>query len=101
MQYVAKFGVPLACASKKNGVAELSSLQSAGKHFRRHVRDVYVDDLITAEQAMDKLINEELHHQVCISNQEIIDKYLIFSESFEVWHKSRNCREILRIINTQ
>ena len=68
MQYVAKFGVPLACASKKNGVAELSSLQSAGKHFRRHVRDVYVDDLI----------NEELHHQACISNQEIIDKYLIF-----------------------
>ena len=78
MQHVAKFGVPLACAPKMNGVAELSSLQSAGKHFRRHVRDVYVDDLITAEQAMDKLIDEELHHQVCISNQEIIDKYLIF-----------------------
>ena len=90
MQYVAKFGVPLACAPKMKGVAELSSLQSAGKHFRRHVRDIYVDDLI----------NEELHHQVCISNQEIIDKYLIFSESFEVWYKSRDCKEILRIINT-
>ena len=78
MQHVAKFGVPLACASKMKGVAELSSLQSAGKRSRRHVRDVYVDDLITAELAMDKLIDEELHHQVCISNQEIIDKYLIF-----------------------
>lgn len=101
MQYVAKFSVPLACAPKMNGVAELSSLQSAGKRSRRHVRDVYVDNLITTEQAMDKLIDEELHHQACISNQEIIDKYLIFSESFEVWNKSRDCREILRIINTQ
>lgn len=36
---------------------------------------------ITAEQALDKLVNEELRHQVCISRQEIIDKYMVFVSS--------------------
>lgn len=43
--------------------------------------DAYVDGFITAEQALDKLVKEELRHQVCISRQEIIDKYLIFVSS--------------------
>lgn len=46
--------------------------------------DAYVDGLITAEKAMDALVREELKHQVCISNQEIIDKYLTFIESVEL-----------------
>lgn len=40
--------------------------------------DAYVDGLITAEQALGKLINERLRDHVCILKQEIIDKYLRF-----------------------
>lgn len=43
--------------------------------------DAYVDGFITADQALDKLVKEELRHQVCISKQEIIDKYLTFVSS--------------------
>ena len=43
--------------------------------------DAYVDGFINAQQALDKLVNEALHHQVCISNQAIIDKYLQFLKS--------------------
>lgn len=43
--------------------------------------DAYVDGFITADQALDKLVKEELRHQICISKQEIIDKYLTFVSS--------------------
>lgn len=43
--------------------------------------DAYVDGFITTDQALDKLVKEELRHQVCISKQEIIDKYLTFVSS--------------------
>ncbi len=46
--------------------------------------DAYIDGMITAEKAMDELVKEELKHQVCIGNQEIIDKYLSFVESVEI-----------------
>lgn len=45
--------------------------------------DAYIDGFITPEMAMDRLINEKLHHQICILSQEIIDRYLKFVESFE------------------
>ena len=35
--------------------------------------DAYTDGYMTAEMAMDKLINETLRHQGCILNQEIIN----------------------------
>lgn len=44
--------------------------------------DAYVDGLISAEQAIQRLMNERIHHQVCILNQEIIDKYLTFETSY-------------------
>ena len=44
----------------------------------------YIDGMITVDKAMDELVKEELKHQVCISNQEIIDKYLSFVESVEI-----------------
>ena len=46
--------------------------------------DAYIDGMITAEKAMDELVKEELEHQVCIGNQEIIDKYLSFVEAIEI-----------------
>ena len=46
--------------------------------------DAYVDGLINADQAMGKLINERLRNQICILNQEIIEKYLYFVESIEL-----------------
>ena len=45
--------------------------------------DAYVDGSMTAEMALGKLIKEELKHQVCISNQLIIDRYLTFKESIQ------------------
>lgn len=33
---------------------------------------------------MDELVKEELKHQVCIGNQEIIDNYLSFVEAVEI-----------------
>ncbi len=45
--------------------------------------DAYVDGFITAEQAIDQLVKEELKHQICIRNQEIIDRFLKFKESIE------------------
>ena len=62
--------IAIEAAAKKMGVttAELTQrLQKQG--------------LITADQALDKLVKEELRHQVCISKQEIIDKYLNFVSS--------------------
>lgn len=45
--------------------------------------DAYVDGFITAEQAIDQLVKQDLKHQVCIRNQEIISKFLHFRESIE------------------
>lgn len=46
--------------------------------------DAYVDNSMTAEMAIGKLINEDLKHQICISNQSIIDRYLRFQEFIEL-----------------
>lgn len=43
--------------------------------------DAYVDGFITAEQALGQLVSAELRHQICISNQEILDRYLHFQEA--------------------
>jgi len=43
--------------------------------------DAYVDGFITAQQALDKLVDEKLRHQICINNQSIIDRYLHFVKS--------------------
>ena len=43
--------------------------------------DAYIDGSMVAEMALGKLVKEELKHQVCISNQVIIDQYLAFKES--------------------
>ena len=51
--------------------------------------DAYIDGTMTAEVAMGRLIKEELRHQVCISNQEIIDRYLVFQESTDVTGQER------------
>lgn len=41
----------------------------------------YMIGRITAEQALGQLQYTKTNHQICILNQEIIDKYLIFIES--------------------
>lgn len=46
--------------------------------------DAYIDGRMTPEMAMGELIKEDLRHQVCILNQEIIDRYIIFVESIEI-----------------
>ena len=46
--------------------------------------DSYIDGRMTPEMAMGELIKEDLRHQVCILNQEIIDRYLSFIESIEI-----------------
>lgn len=41
----------------------------------------YEKGIITAEQALGQLKYKEVNHQICILNQEIVDKYLAFTSS--------------------
>lgn len=41
----------------------------------------YENDIITAEQALGQLRYKKVNHQICILNQEIIDRYLTFKHS--------------------
>ena len=41
----------------------------------------YENGIITAEQALGQLRYKRVNHQICILNQEIIDKYLTFKKS--------------------
>lgn len=44
----------------------------------------YENGIITAEQALGQLRYKEVNHQICILNQEIVDKYLTFISSEEI-----------------
>lgn len=46
--------------------------------------DAYIDGHMTPEMAMGELVKENLRHQVCILNQEIINKYLTFTEAVKI-----------------
>lgn len=46
--------------------------------------DAYIDGRMTPEMAMGELVKEDLRHQVCILNQEIINKYLTFTEAIKI-----------------
>ena len=46
--------------------------------------DAYIDGRMTPEMAMGELVKEDLRHQVCILNQEIINQYLTFVEAIEL-----------------
>lgn len=41
----------------------------------------YENGIITADQALGQLKYKKVNHQICILNQEIIDKYLLFISS--------------------
>ena len=41
----------------------------------------YENGFITAEQALGQLKYKKVNHQICILNQEIVDKYLSFTSS--------------------
>ena len=41
----------------------------------------YEKGIITAEQALGQLRYKKINHQICILNQEVIDKYLFYIES--------------------
>ena len=41
----------------------------------------YENGIITAEQALGQLKYKAVNHQICILNQEIVDKYLTFISS--------------------
>lgn len=47
----------------------------------------YENGRITAEQALGQLRYKKVNHQLCIRNQEIIDKFLQFKESYNPNHK--------------
>lgn len=42
----------------------------------------YEKGIITAEQALGQLKYKKVNHQLCILNQSIIDRYLVFVESY-------------------
>lgn len=41
----------------------------------------YENGIITADQALGQLKYKKVNHQICILNQEIIDKHLLFISS--------------------
>ena len=41
----------------------------------------YENGIITAKQALGQLRYKKVNHQICILNQEIVDKYLTFISS--------------------
>lgn len=41
----------------------------------------YEKGIITAEQALGQLRYKKVNHQICILNQKVIDKYLLYVES--------------------
>lgn len=41
----------------------------------------YENGIITAEQALGQLRYKKVNHQICILNQEIVDKYLTYTLS--------------------
>lgn len=46
--------------------------------------DLYFSGIYTYEQALDQLRFKHPNHQICITNQEILDKYLHFIESIKL-----------------
>lgn len=42
----------------------------------------YENGRITAEQALGQLRYKKVNHQLCIRNQEVIDKYLLFKKAY-------------------
>lgn len=49
----------------------------------------YENGIITAEQALGQLKYKEVNHQICILNQEIVDKYLSFVSAEELKMEDR------------
>lgn len=43
--------------------------------------DLYIRGDYTREEALARLVHQEANNQICIINQEIIDRYLLFSEA--------------------
>lgn len=41
----------------------------------------YEKGIITAEQAIGQLLKKDVNHQICILNQNVIDKYITFIKS--------------------
>ena len=44
----------------------------------------YENGRITAGQALGQLVYKKVNHQICIRNQQIIDKYLTFVSSYQL-----------------
>ena len=42
----------------------------------------YLNDIITIEQALGQLVYAQPNHQICLLNQQLIDTYLHFDNSF-------------------
>jgi len=46
----------------------------------------YENGVITAEQALGQLKYKKVNHQICIHNQEVVDRFLRFQSNQEVKH---------------
>lgn len=71
---------------RKGGIKQLQYDMVEGGVANDNVIDTvedYENGIITAEQALGQLRYKEVNHQICILNQEIVDKYISFS-SYEI-----------------
>ena len=61
-----------------------SPLVNVGRRNLDFGQGFYAADLITAEEALQRLSYHKPNNQICIINQEIIDQHLHFIESTEI-----------------
>ena len=72
----------VACRKGKNVYAKFDVVEGgvANDSVIDTVED-YEKGIITAEQALGQLSYKKMNHQICIINQEVINKYLTFVKS--------------------
>lgn len=46
--------------------------------------DLYIDGLISKQEALRRLIYEKPNQQICITNQDILTNYLVFKEAIQI-----------------
>jgi hypothetical protein len=64
-----------------------SPLVNVGRKNLDFGQGFYAADLITAEEALQRLSYHKPNNQICIINQEIIERYLHFIESIKIEDK--------------
>ena len=61
----------------------------------------YLNDIITIEQALGQLVYAQPNHQICLLNQQLIDTYLHFDNSFPLDTMDRKISRIVLLLSAR